>query len=110
MTTSKTKLTAAVRASYRQDRPESRVQTYVLLDADTAKTAGFRAGSRVNATVTGKSISIVADSEGSFKLGKASPGSAYRLRLRTSQLLGRSTASKEARVTRATKGSLTIAL
>lgn len=109
MTTSKTKLTAVVRAAYRQDRPDSRVQTYVLLDSAVAKAAGFRAGTRVNASLSNNKISIVASAEGSFKLGKTAPGSTARLRLRTSRLLPRAT-TKEARVTKATKGAVTLAL
>ncbi len=103
----------AVRAQYRQDRPNSRVQTYVLLTTELARSAGFRAGARVSVLEgTGRDagkVRIVADKNGSYKLGRTG-SNRFSLRVRTNALLGKRTRTKATKVTSFTKGAITIAL
>lgn len=110
---SKTLGDVAIRSAYRQDRPETPVQTYVLLTPEVAKAAGFRAGTRVSVLKgTGRDagkVRIVANSKGTLKLGKTGSDT-YNLRIRTSSLLTRRMTTKDAAVTSYAKGAITIAL
>ena len=103
---------AAVRAHYRSDY--GTLQTTVLLSPEIAKAAGFRAGTRVTVLRgTGKDkgkVRIVANRRGTLRFSKTSPGTSYSLRLRTSRLLTRPSAVRNATVTSYGKGAVTLSL
>lgn len=104
--------TAAIRGTYRADRTASRVQTYILITPELAKLAGLRAGTRVS-VLEGKGkdagkFRIVANSKGTYKIGRHE--GTYSLRIRTQRVLRNARSTTPARVTSYGKGVITIAL
>jgi len=103
----------ALRSNYRADRENSRVQTYILLTAEIAKEAGLRAGQRVSVLQgTGKDAGkfrIVANAEGTYKLGRTTGGT-YSLRIRTHYVLRNERSTTPATVTSYGKGVVTISI
>ena len=101
-----------LRGARRSDRPNSRVQTFIKLTAEIAKASKLRVGQRVSILQgTGKDSGkyrIIADANGSYKLGRAT--GAYRLQVRTQRLLRNSRVSTQATVTSYGKGVVTIAI
>lgn len=102
----------ATRSNYRADRNSSRAQTYILITQEVARLAGLRAGQRVSILQgTGRDAGkyrIVANSEGTYKIGKSN--GRYALRIRTQKLLRYERATTLTRVTSYGKGVLTIAI
>lgn len=106
--------TVAIRATRRQDRPESRPQTTIYLTQEVAREAGLRKGSRVSIlSGTGRDegkVRIVANRNGTYRVG-ATGSNTYTLRIRTNNLLRTTTrTTKEAKVTGVAKGALAFAL
>ena len=102
----------ALRSNYRADRPDSRVQTYILLTSEVAKEAGLRAGQRVSVLQgTGKDAGkfrVVANTAGAYKLGRNS--GTYGLRIRTHYVLRNERTTTPARVTSIGRGVVTVSI
>lgn len=103
--------TVAVRASRKS--PNS-VTTTITLDKQAAKLAGLRRGQRVSLLRgTGKDsgkIRIVADSEGSLKIGESYTRPEFHLSIASARLFDKAMKIKNVHVTSYAKGAITLSM